>query len=147
VRVIKLKRILLGTRSFYTDESKRRCSSYCTYSKPGETGAFIGKIIHLMYIPAANKFLGCLRRIDAVSEGKLFYKERKNTGVYDIVPIQHFIDQCIVCTIDKEIYLAECQGLTFTIPDDQYDNEYPKDEEQEELMEFYKDELQHWCKD
>lgn len=60
--------------------------------------------------------------------------------------INKILDQMIVCTIGKHVFVSECEGLTFTVSAHPDDEKYPIDRENEELSEFIRDQVKIWLK-
>jgi len=147
LQVNNLKEIKFKTRSFYTSErnTDRRCSSFCTYIYKGYTR--VGQISEIWFFPEINKILICIRFICKTKSGKLYYRVPNNEAPrFHIIDALNLLDQMIVCTIGKHVFVSECEGLTFTVSAHPDDEKYPIDRENEELSEFIRDQVKIWLK-
>ena len=146
LKILKLDKIKLGTRSFNIKEvdNNRRSSSFCTYQHKGQT--FVGQIRGLLHCIEPYKFFAILHMICPTKNNKNYYKVTNDSNTFHVIPILDILDQMMVVKIDQSTYLSEIQGITFCLDPHPDDSNYPLTREQKELEEFFFEQMDIWIK-
>jgi hypothetical protein len=137
--IYKFYQIRYKMKSFYSKkyDSKKRSSSFCTYMFGGV--ALVGRINYFLMISETNQFFACIRNIDYVSAGKLYY-EVIFKDEYHLVDLQNLRDQMFVCNVNNKIFVGEYDATTFSISPVEMSQEFQKKLKEEEV------DLNNFCK-